>query len=195
MIERLGGWFPLLLLAALAAATFWLDRLVQPPAGPRSVPVNSEPDYIIDGLSAVRMDRDGRVKHTLHAQKMTHYPEVDMTLLVEPKFVTYADGSSPVTVTARQARMSGNGDNVYFEEQVRVSRAAFGTRSELVLETHYLHVIPDDNIAKTDKPVTIRDATAVVAASGLELNSETRVLKLQGRVKGTYEGRGSRGAR
>ena len=195
MIERLGGWFPLLLLAALAGATFWLDRVVQPPAGPRNVPMNSEPDYIVDGLSAMRMDKEGRVKHTLHARKMTHYPEVDVTVLVEPKFVTYAEDRSPVTVTARQARMSGNGENVFFEEQVRVSRAPFGTRSELVLETEYLHVIPDDNIVKTDKPVTIRDATAVVAASGLELNSETRFLKLQGRVKGTYEGRGVRGAR
>ena len=193
--ERFGGWFPLLLLAVLAALTFWLDRAVRPPADPRSVRPAGEPDYIVDGLSAVRMDREGRVKHTLRAQKMTHFSEEDMTLLVEPRFVTYAEGSSPVTVTSRQARMSGNGDHVYFEDAVRVVRAPFGTRSELVLETEYLHVIPDDNIAKTDKPVTIRDATAVVAASGLELNSETRFLKLQGRVKGTYEGRGVRGAR
>jgi len=60
-----------------------------------------------------------------------------------------------------------------------------------VLETSYLHVIPDANIAKTDKPVTIKDATAVVEASGLELNSETRVLELQGRVRGTFEPRGA----
>jgi lipopolysaccharide export system protein LptC len=126
---------------------------------------------------------------------MTHFPDTDLTLLVEPRFVTYAEGSSPVTVTARRARVSGNGEHVYFEDGVRVVRAPFASRSELVLETNYLHVIPDANIAKTDKPVTIRDASAVVSASGLELNSETRVLKLQGRVKGTYDPRGARDAR
>jgi len=195
MGDRFGGWFPLLLLAVLAGVTFWLDRVVQPPAATRREPAANEPDYIVDGLSAVRMDRDGRVKHTLRANKMTHYPEADLTLLVEPRFVTYAEGNSPVTVTARHARVSENGENVFFEGGVRVVRASYASRSELVLETDYLHVIPEANIAKTDKPVTIRDASAVVSASGLELNSETRVLKLQGRVKGIYDSRGARVAR
>lgn len=189
MGDRFSGWFPLLLLAVLAGATLWLDHIVQPPAGPR-VTASGEPDYIVDGLSALRMDEEGRVKHTLRAKKMTHYPEDDLTLLVEPTLVTYTEGRSPVTVTARHARVSGNGENVYFEDGVRVVRAPQGNRTELVVETNYLHVMPDANIAKTDKPVTIRDAAAVVVASGLELNSESRVLRLQGRVKGTYDARG-----
>ena len=191
MIDRLSSWFPLLVLVVLAGVTLWLDHIVQPPAGPRAMS-SGEPDYIVDGLSALRMDHDGRVKHTLRAQKMTHYPDDDLTLLVEPKLVTYTEGRTPVTVTARHARVSGNGENVYFEDGVRVVRAPHGNRTELVVETSYLHVIPDANIAKTDKPVTIRDATGVVVASGLELNSETRVLKLQGRVKGTYDARENR---
>lgn len=189
MGDRFSGWFPLLLLAVLAGVTLWLDHIVQPPAGPR-VTASGEPDYIVDGLSALRMDEEGRVKHTLRAKKMTHYPEDDLTLLVEPTLVTYTEGRSPVTVTARHARVSGNGENVYFEDGVRVVRAPQGNRTELVVETNYLHVMPDANIAKTDKPVTIRDAAAVVVASGLELNSESRVLRLQGRVKGTYDARG-----
>ena len=189
MSDRFGGWFPIFLLAVLAAVTFWLDRIVQPVAGPR-VTANDEPDYFVDGLSAVRMDQKGRVQHTLRAQKMTHYPDNDLTVLVEPKFVTYGDGHAPVTVTSRNARMSGKGDNVIFEDEVRVVRAPYANRTELVVETNYLQVIPDDHIARTDKPVTIRDATGVVVASGLELNSETRVLKLHGRVKGTFQGVG-----
>src|SRR3982751_1093213 len=116
MNERFGGWFPLILLAALAALTFWLDHVVQPPAGPRAEAPRDEPDYIVDGLSAMRMDRQGRLKHTLRAQRMTHYPEDDLTLLVEPRFVAYEEGRAPVTVTSRHARMSGNGENVYFQD-------------------------------------------------------------------------------
>ena len=193
MGDRFGGWFPLLLLAVLAAASFWLDRAVQPPAGTGTTRASDDPDYFVDGLSAVRMDAQGRVKHTLRARKMTHYPEDDVTMLVDPRFVTYAESAAPVTVTSRHARMSGNGENVVFEDNVRIVRAPHGNRTELVVETSYLHVIPDANIAKTDRPVTIRDATGVVAASGLELNSETRVLKLQGRVKSTFEVGAQRG--
>jgi lipopolysaccharide export system protein LptC len=194
MIDRFGGWYPFVLMAFLAALTFWLDRIIQPPGTPGSSTVKHDPDYIVDGLSAVRMDAQGRVKHTLNAQKMTHFPDDDVTMLVQPKFVTYAEGRAPVTVTSREAHMSGNGENVYFEQDVRVVRAPVGDQTELVLETEYLHVIPDDNIAQTDRAVTIRNATAVVNASGLELNSETRVLKLQGRVKGIYTQPGSRNA-
>lgn len=186
MNDRFGGWFPMLLLAVLAGLTFWLDRAVQPPAGPRVAGASEDPDYVVEGLSAVHMDANGRVKHTLRAAKMTHYADDDLTLLVEPKFVTYAEGRSPVTVTSRKATLSGNGDNVYFEDSVRVVRAPYANRAELVLETSFLHLIPDAHVAKTDRPVTVRDATSVVTASGLELNSETRVLKLQGRVKGTF---------
>jgi lipopolysaccharide export system protein LptC len=83
--------------------------------------------------------------------------------------------------------VSPNGDDVYFENDVRVVRAAAGNQSELTLETNYLHVIPDDNIASTDQPVTITDAATTVTAAGLELNSDTRMLKLHGRVHGIYD--------
>lgn len=191
MIERIGGYFPLLLLALLAALSFWLERVLQPPGTPGATTVKHEPDYIVDGLSAVRMDEQGRVKHTLRARKMTHFPDDDVTVLVDPHLVTYSQGRAPVSVTSRDAHMSGNGENVYFENDVRVVRSAVGNQSELTLETPYLHVIPDDNIAKTDRPVTIRNAMGVVNASGLELNSETRLLKLNGRVKAVYRAAGS----
>ena len=187
MSDRFGGWFPLALLAVLAALTFWLDRVVQPQAIPRADSANHDPDYIVDGLSAMRMDPEGRIKHTLQAQKMTHFPEDDVTLLAEPRFVTYSEGRAPVTVTSRRARVSGDGEDVYFEDQVRVVRAALGQQSELVVETNYLHVIPDAHIARTNRPVTIHSDAGVITASGLELNSETRVLNLQGRVRSTFD--------
>ena len=186
MMERIGGYFPLVLLAFLAALSFWLDRVMQPPGTAGTGKLRHDPDYIVDGLSATRMDEQGRIKHTLRAQKMTHFPDDDLTVLVQPRLTTYSEGNAPVTVTSRDAHMSGNGENVYFENDVRVVRAADRSQSELTLETPYLHVIPDENRAETDKPVTIRNANAVVNASGLELNSDTRVLNLRGRVKAVY---------
>jgi lipopolysaccharide export system protein LptC len=193
--DRFAGLFPVLLLMLLAALTFWLDRAVQPPGGQGPGEVKHDPDYIVNGLTAVRMDSNGRIQHTLNARMMTHYPDDDVTVLVAPKLVTYAENRAPVTVTSRDAHMSGNGEDVYFENDVRVVRAPIANQSELVLETNYLHVIPDDNIAKTDRPVTIRNGAGVVTASGLELNSETRVLNLYGRVKAVFDRSAPRNAR
>lgn len=189
MNDKLTAWFPLLLLATLTALTFWLDRAVQPQADARNGSTRHDPDYIIGNLSAMRMAPDGNIRHTLAAEKMIHYPDDDSTHLQMPKFVSLTSPNAPVTITSREALVSKNGEDVFFTDNVRVTRGAYADKSELVMETSYLHVIPDKNIAKTDKPVTITDANTIVKSIGLELNNETRILKLESRVRGTYENR------
>jgi len=187
MNDRLTAWFPLLLLGILAALTFWIDRVVQPAVAVRDGSARHDPDYIVDKLSAIRMAPDGKIKHTLAADKMIHYPDDDSTRLESPRFVNYATTTAPVTITAREALLSKNGDDVYFHDDVRVTRGSYDSRNELVMETGYLHVVPDENIARTDQPVTITDGNTVVHAVGLELNNKTRILKLNSQVKGTYD--------
>ena len=187
MTERLTAIFPFLLLAALAAITFWLDQMVQPPPRGPDGTNRHDPDYIVDNLSARTTNEAGNTAYTLFAVRMVHYPDDDTTFLTRPRFVSYRYGQAPVTITSNEALVSSDGENVYFKDAVKVTRAAYGNHSEMVLQTSYLHVIPDENIAKTDRPVTITDASTVVNAIGLELNSETRVLKLHSRVKGTYD--------
>ncbi|MFN7087116.1 MAG: LPS export ABC transporter periplasmic protein LptC [Burkholderiales bacterium] len=185
--DRLTIWFPLLLLAVLAALTYWLDYTVQPSAARRDGSGRHDPDYIIDRLSAQRMAADGNIKSTLLAEKMIHYPDDDTTYLQLPEFVSYGPDKPPLTITSREALISKDGNDIYFRNDVRVRRAPYGDRSELVLQTSYLHVVPDGNIATTDRPVIITDARTTVHAVGLELDGETRILRLQSRVRGTYD--------
>ena len=184
--DRLTTVGPLLLVGMLAALTFWLEQIAHPSA--RGVGGSrSDPDYIVESLSAISMNGTGTASYTLSAAKMVHYPEGDTTLLTTPKFVSYGAAKAPVTIIASEAVVSANGQHVYFQDDVRVTRAAHGANSELVVRTAFLHVIPDDNLAKTDRTVTISDAAATVTAVGLELNNETRVIKLLSNVRGTYD--------
>lgn len=184
-MNRLSQIFPLLLLAVLAALTFWLDQAVQ--QGDKSAEnVRADPDFIIDNIVARRLDVNGNVKHTLYASRMTHFPHDDSTHLVSPRFISNASANVPVTITSRTARVSSGGENVYFEDDVRVVRAPYGNRTEMALETSFLHVIPDSHIARTDRPVTITDAHTVATAIGLELNSETRIVNFLSQFRGTY---------
>jgi len=178
-------FFPLLLLAVLASLTFWLDQAVRQDSKANTVE-RHDPDYIIETVVARRMAPDGEIKHTLYAGRMTHFPDDDTTLLESPRFVSNASSRAPTTITSRTARVSSGGEDLYFETDVRASRAAYANRSELVLTTSYLHVIPDENLARTDKPVTIVDAHTVAHSIGLEMNSETRIVKFLSRFKGTY---------
>lgn len=184
-MTRLSQLFPILLLAVLASLTVWLDQAVQQGGRPTET-ARHDPDYIIENIVARRMDTNGNVKHTLHAERMTHYPDDDTTHLVMPRFVSNSATRAPVTITSKTARVSSGGENIYFETDVRAVRAAYDDRSELLLQTTLLHVIPDENIARTDRPVTITDAHTVATAIGLELNSETRTVKFLSQFKGSY---------
>jgi len=192
-MPRLTQAFPVVLMTALAGLTFWLDKAIQQDA---AAPEKGrhEPDYIIEEVVAHRMGAEGRIKHTLRAQRLIHYPDDNSTHLVAPHFTSNAS-RTPMAITSRTARVSGGGEHIYFETDVRAVRAAYGDRSEMVMETSFLHVTPDKNLARTDRPVTITDANTVAHAIGLELNSETRVVKFLSSFRGTYHDPGRASSR
>ena len=192
--SRLTTAAPLLLIGALAALTLWLDRLAQGPERDVIGPSRHDPDYIVDKLAGVRIGPAGAPAYTLAAVKMVHYPDDDTTLLTDPRFVTYRSAMAPVTITASEAVVSARGDHVYFQDDVRITRPAHADYSELVMRTTFLHVVPEQNLAMTDRPVTVIDDTGKLTAEGLELNGETRVFKLLSKVRVTYEpGKGPSG--
>lgn len=185
--NRLTTLAPIVLLGMMAALTFWLDRVIESSAPDIVGPSRSDPDYIVQNLSAMTLDEFGKANHTLAAIKMVHYPEDDSTLLTQPKFVSYSAAQAPVTITANQGVVSAKGDHVYFQDNVRVARAPYGNQSELIMRTSFLHVIPDAHLAKTDRHVTIINDATVVTAVGLELNTESHELKLLSNVRSTYD--------
>jgi lipopolysaccharide export system protein LptC len=185
--EKLTAALPLILVGMVVAFTFWLDHLAQPAKPGTGGASRHDPDYMVVGLSARRMNESGETSYTLSAAKMMHYPDDNTTLLTTPRLVSLGSEKAPVTITAHQAVVSSNGEHVYFQDDVRVTRSAFGDSSELVMRTAFLHVVPDEKLAMTDRTITITDAATTVTAVGLELNSETRVIKLLSNVRGTYD--------
>jgi lipopolysaccharide export system protein LptC len=187
MMQRLTAWFPVVLLAAVAAVTVWLDRQVQPPERARDGKARHDPDYVVEDFSATRIGPDGVPRYTLSARRMVHYPDDDTTHLEAPRLVSFGNAGTTVTATSKNAVLSSNGENAYLSDDVRLVRSAYADKSELTVQTSYLHIIPDADIAKTDKQVQISDANTLITSVGLEFNNETRILKLLSNVRGRYE--------
>ena len=51
------------------------------------------------------------------------------------------------------------------------------------MTTSMLHVIPDDDIARTDKPIVINEKNAVIRAVGMETSNRTGITQLLSQVK------------
>ena len=185
-MDRFTAAFPLLLMAVLAALTFWLERLVQAPTAPRDGSTRHDPDYIVENFVAVRMGPDGLRMHQLVANRMLHYPDDDSTHLEEPRLAKFENEKVALSIESRRALVSSEGKTIDFEDDVKAVRTATPTQSELVLTTERLHVVPDEDYARTDSPVTIVDANTQVTAVGLELNNKAKVVKLLSNVRGSY---------
>jgi lipopolysaccharide export system protein LptC len=187
MMQRLSAWFPVILLAAVAGVTVWLDRQLQPPERAGEGKTRHDPDYVAENFSSTRTGPDGAPRYTLSARRMVHYPDDDTTYLDAPKLVNFRGSGATVTVTSKNAMLSSNGENAYLTDDVRLVRSAYADKSEMTMLTSYLHVIPDDDIAETDKPVEIHDANTLITSVGLEFNNKTRILKFLSNVRGRYE--------
>lgn len=187
MTHRPALWFPLGLIALLAALSFWLARTVHGPEPKRDGSTRHDPDYIVENFNATRFGLDGLPNYELAAHKMLHYPDDDTTHLEGPHFTQLEKNIAPLHITASNGLVSRDGEHVYFNGSVQVIREARGDDSQLTLTTQYLHITPNLGLAETNKAVLLRDANTTLSGVGLELNTKARVLKLPARVKGRYE--------
>jgi lipopolysaccharide export system protein LptC len=183
---RFIAWFPVILLALLAGLSFWLEQIVKPGAPPRDARTRHDPDLILKSFDAVKLGATGAPSYTLAASELLRYPDDQTARLDNPRFVQISDTGVRTTITSKYGTVSGNGDNVYFVDDVKAVRGAYQDRSELTLETSYLQVTPELELARTDQAVTIRDANAMVSGVGLELRNEERIATVLSRVKGRY---------
>lgn len=176
--------FPVGLLGLLAALTFWLEQATQeqPSRDGRS---RHDPDFVVERFHVRRFDTEGTLQHSLVAQKMLHYPDDDSTEVVAPRLTYHR--TPPTVVTSDTAWLSADGKQVRLDGDVRVVREALGSRPATTIATSVLHIVPDDETARSDAPVTITQGRSIIAGTGLEADNKIQTAVLLGRVRGTID--------
>jgi lipopolysaccharide export system protein LptC len=181
--SRARYWLPLLPLFGLLGATYWLNQQVLPePAKPDSSK-RHDPDAIVENFSATKLNELGVPSFIMAATKMLHYPDDDSTTLEAPRITLLSSGQPAIHAVADRATISSNGDEVFLHDAVKVQREASKKQDKLTLQTEYLRIVPDQDLADTDRAVTIVDAHDIVHATGMEMDSKTRILKLLSQVR------------
>lgn len=186
MRERLRSFLPLLPLLLLLAATYWLNLQVQSPTSAAGKNLRHDPDYMIDNFTATTLDEQGKIRFVMSAKKMWHYPDDDTTHLEVPRLESLTFEKPPLRITSQDGEISSKGDEVFLRNNVVIVRPAYADKSELTFNTDYLHVVPNKEIANTDRPVTMFDARTALNAVGMELDNKARTIKFLSRVKTVY---------
>jgi len=184
--SRVRYWLPLLPVLGLLAVTYWLNQQVQQEVAKPDANKRHDPDAVMENFSAVKMNQQGVPRFIVTAKKMLHYPDDDSTVLDTPRLTTLTAGRPPIHTFAQRGVVSTKGDEVFLYDNVNVVREASADQEELTLLTEYLHIIPEKDLANTDRAVTIVDAHNTTHAIGLEMDNNARTLKLLAQVRSEH---------
>ena len=183
---RITNMLPLLVMLILAALTLWLRQAAELP-GEESRAGNKGPEAVVENLSLVRLNTDGSTQYSLSAGRMLMYPDDDTTVLEVPRFERRDTDGITTMVTADRGRITKNGDEAFFYGNVTLNRNSPDSRS-LQARTEYLQIVPKQDLARTDRHVTITDGKSTLSGTGMEINRLKRQISLKSQVKGTYYG-------
>ena len=185
MINSLPNKIPIILIVLLALFTFWVDKAVRQPIKGQEKDLRSNPDYVMEDFSAYSMDHISGAHQKLFAEKMLHYVANDTTYFEQPRLINSKTGTPELRLRADRANMSGDED-IYLNGNVKVVRYDEGGE-ETTMVTSSLHIIPDDDIAKTNEPVTIIQDNTIINAVGMEIDNSAQIIHLRSEVKFVHD--------
>ena len=193
--DKLIAWSPVLLLAGLAALTYWLNAQIQPSTARRDGATRHDPDMYIENFSAVTYGADGGVLQSLAAKHAEHYPDDDSIDLNSPSLVLTDPGKPRLTIAADAGTVSGNRELVTLRGNVRAMRDAETKAPErggtpigpATFTTDMLRVMPKESRAETDRLVTIEEPRGIIQGVGMVYDNGLHTFKLKSSVRGTLQ--------
>jgi len=175
------------LAAGMALGSFWLlevSRRAAETAAPGAV--RSAPDYYVDHFTFTRMSESGQPLYRISGDKLIHYPLDDSSEITHPLLHRLDKDKPPMTIYADRARIEDDNSKIHMYGNVNVDRPATPMAKYFHLQSEYLLVLPDEDVAQTDRPVRLILDKSTLNGVGMYANNATREFRLDQRVQGTY---------
>lgn len=181
--------FPLVLLTALTALTFWLRYATELPEIGHDGKHRHDADAIVTDGTLRKIDQTGKLLYTLKAAEMHHYPDDDTTDLTKPNLVYLSTKSPTVTLTADTAHVSQDADRVDLYGNVYIHRAATAKDEAMEGTTTQLTAFPNEETAFTKAPVRMTQGKSWATGVGLQLDNKTQTYVIESQARAVLESR------
>jgi lipopolysaccharide export system protein LptC len=182
---KVASLLPLVAVAALAGITYWLLQATLP-SGPQAPeqPKRHTPDYFADNFSVSELDTSGTTQYRLTAKTLVHYEDDENSDLTMPAMRMFQPMKPTVTATALRGTVNGDVSIVDLYDDARIFRAAGYGDPQMQADSQHFHVLVNDDVIETEKPVRLQRGPSVMTANGMNYNNVTREMKLFGNVRG-----------
>jgi lipopolysaccharide export system protein LptC len=187
LFDLVSAYLPLLLMAVLAAGTWWLVRNA-PVVDSRRVttPLRHEADYVMTRFVVQRFAPDGSLRTQIEGAQLRHYPDDDTLEIEAARIRAVGDNGTVTLASARRALANGDGSEVQLIGDARVLRPADGKAEAVEFRSEFLHAFRNVERVRSDQPVVVTQGTSVVRAEGMEYDNLSRVVELKGRSTAVF---------
>jgi len=192
IFDRVAVYVPLILMAFMAMATYWLVRNApvlgeaELEADPRHVP-----DYFMRDFSVKVFSADGKLKSEMVGIEGRHYPDTDTLEIDQPHIRIINPEGRLTTAVAKRGLINSDGSEAQlFEKAVVVREATTNAQGVAIprteLQSEFLHLFANTEEVRSHLPVIlVRGAGDRFTGDGMNYDNLDRVMQLNGRVRGT----------
>lgn len=185
--DALTAYLPLLLMGALALATWWLVKNTPgAPADREPQPDRGLPDYTMHSFVLQRYAPDGRPTARLEGREMRHFPGDGRIEIDALHLQAFLPDGRVIEATARRAVSNDAASEVQLQGGAEVIGADSAGRP-IEIRSEFLHAFIETEIVKTHLPVTVKQGPSQLSAGGLVYDGKRRVLDFQGPVRATLQ--------
>ena len=174
-----GTWLPAALLVALAvSSSLWLASLSTTSAEIKRFEGRA-PDLTMEEFEVTSMGEDGSPLRRLSAAYMAHFADTETKELIHPHLVVYQEEAEPWHVSSERGWVSADNDVLMLLGKVNIWRNRPDGKPEVHIETEDLKVLPREEFAETELPVSISTPESFTRGTGMRAYlGESRVQLL-----------------
>lgn len=185
--SALGTWVPAAVLVVFAvASTLWLAGLGDQDGESKRFEGHA-PDLTMEEFEVTTMGEDGRRLRRLSAATMAYFTDTETTELRRPHLVIYQEPEEPWHVASERGWISADNDVLMLLGKVDIWRDGPDGKREIHIETHDLRVLPREEYAQTDLPVSISTPESLTHGTGMRAYLGESRVQLLSKVKTTIQ--------
>ena len=143
---------------------------------------DTSPDFFLIDTTTRQYDEQGLLSHTMQSDSVYHRPEDNTALIRQPFFTLYEQGQATWTIKANSGIVHSDGNRIDLEQRVVIA----SHDEKNTMKTPAMTVLTDDQLALTDKPVTLLGANGFTRSIGLKADLKNQEVHLLKQVRGQY---------
>lgn len=147
----------------------------------------NSPDWYMTDSHGFNTNDTGDLKSQLNSPDLKHYTANNAISIVQPHFIVYSSSKIPWRITANHGTYFQNKpDYLRLTGNVIVKQLPAPGSKLTELHTSLLFYYPATDIAKTKKPVVVKQQDSIIHAVGMVANLKTSVINFLSKSHAEY---------